>query len=105
MLGEVAALVLERRDRVSDTPPPTNGRMKSSQVVDRKSGGSYESHVRKSEGCHFNRGQRAFFFALAYLGWFISPWLFLIATAAVLTVMWRRQFSSDARRALDGLTP
>jgi len=24
-------------------------------------------------GRHFNRGQRAFFFALAYLGWFISP--------------------------------
>ncbi|MBA3477028.1 MAG: 2OG-Fe(II) oxygenase [Lautropia sp.] len=37
----------------------TNGRMKSSQVVDRKSGGSYESHVRKSEGCHFNRGENA----------------------------------------------
>ena len=29
-------------------------------------------------GRHFNRGQRAFFFALAYLGWFISPWLFLV---------------------------
>ena len=26
-------------------------------------------------GRHFNRGQRAFFFALGYLGWFISPWL------------------------------
>lgn len=47
-------------------------------------------------GRHFNRGQRAFFFALAYLGWFIDPWMFLIATAAVLTVMWRRQFASDS---------
>jgi uncharacterized membrane protein len=47
-------------------------------------------------GRHFNRGQRAFFFALAYLGWFLSPWLFLVATAAVLTVMWRRQFASDS---------
>ncbi len=51
-------------------------------------------------GLHFNRGQRAFFFALAYLGWFISPWLFLIATAAVLTVMWRRQFVSDSAAAV-----
>jgi uncharacterized membrane protein len=51
-------------------------------------------------GLHFNRGQRAFFFALAYLGWFISPWLFLIATAAVLTVMWRRQFASDSAAAV-----
>ncbi len=47
-------------------------------------------------GRHFNRGQRAFFFALAYLGWFLSAWLFLLATAAVLTVMWRRQFASDS---------
>lgn len=47
-------------------------------------------------GRHFNRGQRAFFFALAYLGWFLSPWLFLMTTAAVLTVMWRRQYASDS---------
>jgi len=37
----------------------TGGRMKSSEVVDRKSGGSYQSNVRKSEGCHFNRGENA----------------------------------------------
>jgi uncharacterized membrane protein len=51
-------------------------------------------------GRHFNRGQRAFFFALAYLGWFIHPYVFFASTAAVLYVMWRRQFASDARRAL-----
>jgi len=48
----------------------------------------------------FNRGQRAFFFALAYLGWFISPYLLIAATLAVLFVMWARQFRSDARAAL-----
>ena len=37
----------------------TNGRMKSSEVVDRQSGGSYQSNVRRSEGCHFNRGENA----------------------------------------------
>ncbi len=51
-------------------------------------------------GLHFNRGQRAFFFALAYLGWFLSAWLFIAATAAVLTVMWRRQFTSDSAAAV-----
>lgn len=51
-------------------------------------------------GRHFNRGQRAFFFALAYLGWFISGYVFMATTAAVLFVMWRRQFASDARQAL-----
>jgi len=49
---------------------------------------------------HFNRGQRAFFFALGYLGWFVSPWVFLVSTAAVVVVTWRRQFASNAWRAM-----
>ncbi len=52
-------------------------------------------------GSHFTRGQRAFFFALAYLGWFLGPWVFMVATLAVIYVMWARQFRSDARRALE----
>ena len=51
-------------------------------------------------GRHFNRGQRAFLFALAYLGWFVSPYIFMSATALCLLVMWRRQFASDAIAAL-----
>jgi uncharacterized membrane protein len=51
-------------------------------------------------GRHFNRGQRAFFFALGYLGWFVSPWLLIAATTAVVVVMWRRQFASDSRHAV-----
>ena len=55
----------------------------------------------ESAGAHFNRGQRAFFFALGYLGWLIGPFVFMATTAAVVVVMWRRQFASDSRRALD----
>jgi uncharacterized membrane protein len=55
----------------------------------------------EAAGRHFNRGQRAFFFALGYLGWFVSPWVFMATTAAVLVVMWRRQLASPARRAID----
>jgi uncharacterized membrane protein len=51
-------------------------------------------------GRHFNRGQRAFFLALAYLGWFVSAYVFMAGTAACLFVMWRRQFASDAIAAL-----
>lgn len=51
-------------------------------------------------GRHFNRGQRAFFFALAYLGWFISPYVLIGTTGFVLYVMWHRQFASDAVAAL-----
>lgn len=54
----------------------------------------------ESAGRHFNRGQRAFFFALGYLGWFVSPWLLFATTAAIVVVMWNRQFTSDASAAM-----
>ncbi len=54
----------------------------------------------EAAGRHFNRGQRAFFFALGYLGWFISPWVLFVTTAAVVIVTWRRQFASSAWRAM-----
>jgi uncharacterized membrane protein len=52
-------------------------------------------------GRHFNRGQRAFFFALGYLGWFLGALPLVITTAGVVIVMWRRQFRSESRRAFD----
>jgi len=54
----------------------------------------------EAAGRHFNRGQRAFFFALGYLGWFVSPWVLFITTGAVVIVTWRRQFASNAWRAM-----
>ncbi len=54
----------------------------------------------KSAGRHFNRGQRAIFFALGYLGWFIGPVALILTTGAVLVAMWRRQFASDELRAV-----
>jgi uncharacterized membrane protein len=54
----------------------------------------------ESAGRHFNRGQRAFFFALGYLGWFVSPWVLFVTTALVVIVTWRRQFASNAWRAM-----
>src|SRR5450755_4107380 len=65
-----------------------------------------EAHVMRttlvfeSAGRHFNRGQRSFFFALGYLGWFVSPWVLFVTTALVVIVTWRRQFASDAWRAV-----
>ncbi|MDB5546880.1 MAG: hypothetical protein JWP21_327 [Tardiphaga sp.] len=65
-----------------------------------------EAHVMRttrlfqSGGRHFNRGQRAFFFALGYLGWFLSPWVLMATTAAVVIVTWRRQFASSAWEAM-----
>lgn len=58
------------------------------------------AQICEDAGRQFNRGQRAFFFALAYLGWFVGPLPFIVTTAGVLVVMARRQFGSTARRAL-----
>jgi len=57
----------------------------------------------EAAGAHFNRGQRAIFFALGYLGWFVSPWVLFVTTAAVLIVTWRRQFASSAWKAMDAI--
>ena len=54
----------------------------------------------ESAGQHFNRGQRSFFFALGYLGWFVSPWVLIVTTAMVVIVTWRRQFASNAWKAM-----
>lgn len=48
-------------------------------------------------GRHFNRGQRAIFFALGYLGWFVNGYIFIVTTAAVLVVILTRQFGPTAR--------
>jgi uncharacterized membrane protein len=77
-------------------PPPTE-----------KETAEAETHVKRTTalftaaGRHFNHGQRSFFFALGFLGWFISPYVFMGTTTAVVFVMWWRQFRSDASRAMD----
>lgn len=48
---------------------------------------------------HFNRGLRAYFFALAYLGWFAGPVVLTATTLLVAIVLWRRQFMSDSLSA------
>ena len=65
-----------------------------------------QAHVTKTTcifqeaGRHFNRGQRALFFALGYLGWYVHPLVLIATTAAVFAVMVRRQFASVPLRAL-----
>lgn len=49
---------------------------------------------------HFNAGLRAIFLSIGYLGWFISPYVFMVLTALVIFVLARRQFFSEERAAL-----
>ncbi|GAB3126155.1 DUF599 domain-containing protein [Novispirillum itersonii] len=47
-------------------------------------------------GHHFNRGLRAYFFALGALGWLVHPWLFALVSTGVVIVLYRREFNSQA---------
>lgn len=49
---------------------------------------------------NFNAGLRAIFLSIGYLGWFVSPYVFMALTAFVTFVLIRRQFFSAARQAL-----
>ncbi len=53
-------------------------------------------------GDHFNAGLRAFYFAVAGLGWLLHPGMLMIMTAIVLLVLWRRDFASRSLRILRG---
>jgi uncharacterized membrane protein len=52
----------------------------------------------------FNGGLRAYYFALAALGWLVHPWLFILLTTAMLLVLLRRQLYSRTYRAIRELT-
>jgi uncharacterized membrane protein len=49
---------------------------------------------------HFNRGLRAYFFALAALAWFVHPVLFMVMIVYVLYVLHRREFRSKSLKVL-----
>jgi uncharacterized membrane protein len=48
----------------------------------------------------FNDGLRAYYFAFAVVGWFISPLVFFLATVGVLAILYRREFKSDVLAVL-----
>ena len=48
----------------------------------------------------FNAGLRALFLSIGYLGWFISPYVFIASTVIIIVALLRRQFFSEARRAI-----
>ena len=43
----------------------------------------------------FNDGLRAYYFAFAAIGWFISPLIFMLATVGVVYILYQREFMSD----------
>jgi uncharacterized membrane protein len=53
----------------------------------------------------FNQGLRAYYFSLAALAWFVSPWAFVAATTLVVVVLYVREYRSSALRTLSATGP
>lgn len=49
----------------------------------------------------FNQGLRAYYFGLSVIAWFINGWLFMLATALVVAVLYWREYRSEALRTLE----
>jgi uncharacterized membrane protein len=49
----------------------------------------------------FNDGLRGYYFAFAAMAWFISPWLFMLGTVTVVSILYRREFHSDVLAVMD----
>jgi uncharacterized membrane protein len=81
---------------VGAAPPPAEKNTAAAQSFAHRA-----ARLCADAGRHFNRGQRAFFFALGYLGWFLGPLPLVLTTTGVVIVMWRRQFASEARKAFE----
>ncbi|TSJ63288.1 DUF599 family protein [Starkeya sp. 3C] len=81
---------------LGSTPPPSEATTPAAQAHIVKL-----ARMATLAGRHFNRGQRSFFFAIAYLGWYINGWALMMATVAIFLVMVNRQFGPDSHWVLD----
>ncbi|MBR9971543.1 DUF599 domain-containing protein [Magnetospirillum sulfuroxidans] len=53
----------------------------------------------------FNRGLRAYYFALAMMMWFVHAGAFLVAAACVVAILYRREFHSKSLQTLRAVLP
>jgi uncharacterized membrane protein len=79
---------------LGSVPTPDRLDQESARIADRLAA------IATSTARHFNRGIRAYYFGLAALGWFIHPWLFILLSAWVVVVLYRREFRSRLLKTL-----
>ena len=60
----------------------------------------YAARIIDLAGLSYNHGLRAYYFALSVLAWFVSPYLFILASGFVVAVLYRREFKSRSLQAL-----
>lgn len=62
----------------------------------------YASKVIDQAGLSYNYGLRAYYFSLSVLAWMFSVWLFVLAVALVVVILYNREFQSHTLQALVG---
>ncbi|ACK49725.1 protein of unknown function DUF599 [Methylocella silvestris BL2] len=77
------------------TPGPEDRDARAREVAQKRAG-----FMTIDAGLHFAKGLRSFYFAFAYIGWFISPYVLMATTTGIFVIVMRRQFFSAARRSL-----
>ncbi|WP_374263771.1 DUF599 domain-containing protein [Zoogloea sp.] len=76
---------------IGAAPPPGEGSEAFAQRF---------AKINSLSGDEFNRGIRAYYFGLAAVSWFVQPWLFFMATTAIVLVLYRRDFRSQTLEAM-----
>ena len=74
--------------------------IQSSEAEERREKAMRAAEMNMIAGRHFTSGLRGIFLALGYLGWFLGPIFFIIATTLVFGVLIRRQYFSKSRSLL-----
>lgn len=74
---------------VGAAPPP------DAEKADTRRFAQCAAQIASQAGESYNNGIRAYYFSVALMTWFISPWLFLAMTLMVMLVMFRREFASQ----------
>jgi uncharacterized membrane protein len=71
----------------------------------------YDAHVSSAAsiaslaGENFNLGLRGYYFGLAAVTWFLSPWVMMVVTLAVVYMLYQREFHSRTLAILMKASP
>lgn len=56
-------------------------------------------------GGNFNNGLRTYYFSMAVLGWFVNAWVFMVLSAVIVPILYRREFRSATLQCLLDMLP
>ncbi|WP_404399555.1 DUF599 domain-containing protein [Idiomarina seosinensis] len=73
------------------------------QGLSREESDRFAHHAAKvldQSGHEYNKGLRTYYFALAYLAWFLHPLMLIIASSIVVFILYRREYKSRVLRDL-----